>query len=71
MPFRICVSRLLVKNVVEIFVEIVDGEAVVYRLGTPDVVMIRPAFEDALAVARAEWPDLGIRVISCKDIYVV
>ncbi len=53
---------------VEVFVEIVDGEAVVYRPGTPDVVKIKPTFEDALAFARAEWPDLGIHIFCSRDV---
>ncbi len=53
---------------VEVFVEIVDGEAVVYRPGMSDVVKINPTVEDALAFARAEWPDLGIRVIISKEV---
>ncbi len=54
---------------IDVFVEIVAGEAVVYRPGTPDVVKIKPTLEDALAFARAEWPDLGIRVIFPKDVH--
>ncbi len=53
---------------VEVFVEIVAGEAVVYRPGTPDVVKIKLTLEEALAFMRAEWPDLGIRVIISKDL---
>ncbi len=53
---------------VEVFVEIIAGEAVVYHPGTADVVKIKPTFEDALAFARTEWPDLGIQVVNSRNI---
>ncbi len=51
----------------EVFIEFVGHEVVVFRPSTTEVVIVKSAFEDALAFARAKWPDLGIRVIKSKD----
>ncbi len=51
----------------KVCVEFVVGEAVVYRPGTSEVVTTTPSLKDALAFARAEWPNLGVRVILSKN----
>ncbi len=51
----------------EVCIEFVDEEMVVYEPGTSVVITSEPSLEDALAFARAEWPDLGIRVVFSRD----
>ncbi len=52
----------------ETCVEFMGDEVVVYFPGTSDVAITKPSLEEAFAFARAEWPDLGVRVILSKDI---
>ncbi len=54
-------------NMQEVFVGFVDREIVVYRPGTAEVAMVTSSLDEALAFARGEWPDLGIRVILSED----
>ncbi len=51
----------------ETYVECMDHEVLVYVPGTTEVAIATPSLEEALAFARAEWPDLGVRVILPKD----
>ncbi len=51
----------------EVHVECMDHEVLVYVPGTMEVAIATPSLEEALAFARAEWPDLGVRVILPKD----
>ncbi len=51
----------------ETYVEFMDHEVLVYFPGTTQVAITTPSLEEALAFARAEWPDLGVRVVLPKD----
>ncbi len=52
----------------EVFIEFTPEGVVVYRPGTFAAAATFPTIEEALALARAEWPDLGIRVILSRDV---
>ena len=52
----------------EVCIEFVDAEVVVYEPSSSVVVTTKPSLEEALAFARVEWPDLGIRVVFSRDV---
>ncbi len=47
----------------EVFIEFTDAGVVVYRPSSLIAVATVLTLEEALALARAEWPDFGIRVV--------
>ncbi len=52
----------------EVYIEFVDAEVIVYEPGTSVVVTSKPSIEEALAFARVEWTDLGIRVVFSRTV---
>ncbi len=52
----------------EVSIEIVGSDVIVYRPGTSMVTLTVLALDEALALARIEWPDFEIRVIVSTDV---
>ncbi|OLS14839.1 MAG: hypothetical protein RBG13Loki_1521 [Promethearchaeota archaeon CR_4] len=52
----------------QVFVEIIDVGVVVFHPGTSEVATEKSTLDEALAFARAEWPDCGIRVVRSVNV---
>ncbi len=55
-------------NWYQVFVEFTDAGVVVFYPGSLKVVTTVPSLKDALTLARMEWPNLGIRLITSSDV---